>query len=64
MAAYGWALPKDALVTSVLVSCNEFWGSPSFDWLFVGHALFCCLAGPEFKDRWLVHLLVSCWVLC
>jgi hypothetical protein len=44
---------------SALESSNTFWSSLNFYYTFVGHALFCTLPGSEFKDRWLVHLLVS-----
>lgn len=42
-----------------LQSSLDFWNSLPFKVLFVGHALYCTAAGTEFKDRWLLHLLVS-----
>jgi hypothetical protein len=40
-------------------SLNEFWKSLPFEYIFVGHALYCTVAGSDFKNRWLLHLLVS-----
>lgn len=48
-----------AATIAALESSNTFWNSLDFHYLFIGHALFCTLSGSEFKDRWLVHLLVS-----
>jgi hypothetical protein len=44
---------------TICESLNEFWQSLPFQVLFVGHALYCTVAGSEFKNRWLLHLLVS-----
>lgn len=40
-------------------SLYQFWESFPFNVIFVGHALYCTVAGSDFKNRWLLHLLVS-----
>jgi hypothetical protein len=52
-------LADTATATVALESALQFWNSVPFRWMFVGHALYCTAAGSEFKDRWLLHLLVS-----
>jgi hypothetical protein len=47
------------LLIGTLQSSLEFWNSLPFNICFVGHALYATSAGGEFKDRWLLHLLVS-----
>jgi hypothetical protein len=55
----GASLDSAPPFTSALASAYEFWRGVPFKWSFGGHALYCVLAGPEFKDRWLVHLVVG-----
>lgn len=50
--------PPDLLI-GTLQSSLAFWNSLPFNICFVGHALYATSAGAEFKDRWLLHLLVS-----
>lgn len=57
--ASAWPYQADLLAIDVLSSANDFWKWLDFKTVFIGHALFCCLAGGQFKNRWLIHLLVS-----
>lgn len=59
MAAAAAGLLDDSPIVPVLEQSQEFWQSLPFHYLFIGHALYCALPGGEFKDKWLVHLLVS-----
>lgn len=54
-----WAADLQTDAIAALEASNTFWSSIPFTYLFIGHALFCTLSGSDFKDRWLVHLLVS-----
>lgn len=47
------------LLVGTLQSSLEFWNRLPFNICFVGHALYATSAGGEFKDRWLLHLLLT-----
>lgn len=54
-----WPNDLGAVTIDALESSRAFWHTLPFQYLFIGHALFCSLPGAQFKDKWLVHLLVS-----
>lgn len=58
-AAEIWPENLASSTIDALEGANALWSSLPFHYVFIGHALFCTLAGPEFKSKWLVHLLVS-----
>lgn len=59
MADQIWAAEWQNATINALEGAHAFWSSIPFHYAFVGHALFCTMSGPEFKNKWLVHLLVS-----
>ena len=50
-------IPKE--VIHGLNSAYWFWTAVPFTWVFIGHSLFCAMAVPQFRNRFLVHYIVS-----
>eukprot|EP00879_Flechtneria_rotunda_P023314 GHRR01024663.1.p1 GENE.GHRR01024663.1~~GHRR01024663.1.p1 ORF type:complete len:384 (+),score=128.00 GHRR01024663.1:63-1214(+) len=46
-------------LSHTLSSSYEFWQSLPFSYVFIGHCLFCALAAPELRDRFLVHYMLT-----
>ncbi len=43
----------------LLSDLHGFWRGLPFTWVLAAHCCFCASMAPEFKDRFMVHYMVS-----
>lgn len=52
-------VPKE--VIDGLDATYGFWRTLDFTYLFIGHCLFCAMAVPQLRDRFMVHYIVRAY---
>jgi hypothetical protein len=48
------------LAVPLLEASYAFWKGLTWEWVMIGHCLYCASLVPSFKDRFALHFLVGC----